>query len=145
MRLYLDTSALVKLYVDETGSTDVFKWVDNAEVVATSIVAFVEARAAFARRRREQRIPGPAYAALVRDFEADWDRYIVLEATEPLIRQAAKLAEIHSLRAYDAIHLASAKFFSHKLAEAVSFASWHTRLFVAARKEDLEAVPINKH
>lgn len=143
MRLYLDTSALVKLYVEEEGSSMVRQWVDDADTVATSIIAFVEARAAFARRRREKRISSAAHARLVRDFEADWGRYLVLEAREPLIRRAGKLTEIHPLRAYDAIHLASAKILREKLAEPVSFTSWGARLVAAARKEGLEVIPLN--
>jgi predicted nucleic acid-binding protein len=143
LRLYLDTSALVKLYVEEEGSSMVRQWLDDADTVATSITAFVEARAAFARRRREKRISSAAHARLVRDFEADWGRYLVLEATEPLIRRAGKLTEIHPLRAYDAIHLASAKILREKLAEPVSFASWDARLVAAARKEGLEVIPLN--
>jgi len=143
LRLYLDTSALVKLYVEEDGSPMVRKWVDEADAVATSIIAFVEARAAFARRRREKRISSAAHARLVRYFEADWDRYLVLEATEPLIRRAGKLTDIHPLRAYDAIHLAAAKILRERLAEPVSFASWDARLVFAARKEGLEVIPLN--
>ncbi len=143
MRLYLDTSALVKLYVEEEGSSVVRKWVDDADVIATSIIAFVEARAAFARRRRERRIPSAAHTTLVKDFEADWDRYLVLEATEALIKEAGKLTEAHPLRSYDAIHLASAKVLREKLAERVSFASWDARLAHAAEKEGLQAVPFH--
>ena len=54
MILYLDTSSLVKLYVDEPGSEDVLRLVDQAELVTTSVVAYAEARAALARRRREK-------------------------------------------------------------------------------------------
>ena len=143
MRLYLDTSALVKLYVEEEGSSMVRQWVDDADTVATSIIAFVEARAAFARRHREKRISSAAHARLVRDFAADWDRYLVLEATQPLMRLAGRLAATHALRAYDAIHLASAKILREKLAEAVSFASWDARLAAAARKEGLEVMALN--
>ena len=138
MRLYLDTSAVVKLYVDEAGSSMVRQWVDDADTVATSIIAFVEARAAFARRHREKRISSAAHARLVRDFAADWDRYLVLEATQTLMRLAGRLAATHALRAYDAIHLASAKILREKLAEPVFFASWDARLTVAARKEGLD-------
>jgi predicted nucleic acid-binding protein len=140
LRLYLDTSALVKLYVEEDGSSLVRKWVDGADTVATSIVAYVEARAAFARRRREKGMLPGAHAGVVKDFEADWDHYVVLEATQPLIKQAGKLAETHALRAYDAIHLVSAKIFREKLSEPVYFASWDARLVLAARKEGLEII-----
>jgi len=118
------------------------QWVDDADTVATSIIAFVEARAAFARRHREKRISSAAHARLVRDFAADWDRYLVLEATQPLMRLAGRLAATHALRAYDAIHLASAKILREKLAEPVFFASWDGRLTAAARKEGLEVMPL---
>ena len=142
MRLYLDSSALVKLYVEEEGSSMVRQWVDDADTVATSIIAFVEARAAFARRHREKRISSAAHARLVRDFAADWDRYLVLEATQPLMRLAGRLAATHALRAYDAIHLASAKILREKLAEPVFFGSWDARLVFAVRKEGLEVMPL---
>ena len=141
MSLYLDTSALVKLYVEEDGSALVRKWVHDADVVATSILAYAEARAAFARRRREKQIALAAYTQILREFEPDWDRYVVLDATDPLIRSAGKLAEIHALRAYDAIHLASAKILKDKVAPPVSFASWDVRLTVAAVKEGLATLP----
>ena len=58
MILYLDTSALVKLYVRERGSAQVRAHVNNADVIATSVVAYAEARAAFARLRRERPASG---------------------------------------------------------------------------------------
>jgi uncharacterized protein with PIN domain len=54
--LYLDTSVLVKIYVEEDGSITIREQVNNARFVATSMIAYVEARAAFARRRRERKL-----------------------------------------------------------------------------------------
>jgi predicted nucleic acid-binding protein len=139
----LDTSALVKLYVDEEGSPMVRQWVEDADTVATSILAFVEARAAFARRHREKSISSKVHARLIRDFAVDWDRYLVLEATQTLIIRAARLTETHALRAYDAIHLAAAIMLRERLAETVTFISWDARLVLAARKQGLDAVPFN--
>lgn len=48
-----DTSALVKLYVEESGTQIVREEVEKAEVVATSRIAYVEARAGFSRKLRE--------------------------------------------------------------------------------------------
>ncbi len=106
MKLYLDTSALVKLYVEEEGSSTVREAVAGAETVATSMIAYVEARAAFARRRRERRLSRSEYSSTTKEFEADWEHYVALEVTSSLIRSAAELAEAHALRAYDAVHLA---------------------------------------
>ena len=52
MILYLDTSALVKLYVEEAHTDDVRGWVDEAEIVATCRVAYPEAVSALNRRMR---------------------------------------------------------------------------------------------
>ena len=52
MTVYLDTSSLVKLYVTEAGSDVIHKLVGEADVVATSVAAYPETRAAFARLRR---------------------------------------------------------------------------------------------
>ncbi len=53
MTLYLDTGSLVKLYVAEAGSDVVRQLVEQADIVATAAIAYPEARAALARRRRE--------------------------------------------------------------------------------------------
>ena len=58
MTVYLDTSSLVKLYVDEPDADDVQRIVGEADVVATSVLAYPEARAAFARRRAPTRSAG---------------------------------------------------------------------------------------
>ena len=142
MRLYLDTSALVKLYVEEEGSPLVRKTVEEAETVTTSIIAYVETRAAFARRQREKSISLPDCKRVIRYFERDWDRYLALEATGSLVRRAGKLAEVHKLRAYDAIHLASASIFREKIEDTVSFASWDFQLQAAALREGLDLVNI---
>ena len=52
MILYLDTSALVKLYVPETDSATIKQLVDTAEMPSMSRIAYVEARAAFAPEAR---------------------------------------------------------------------------------------------
>ncbi|MBW8050119.1 MAG: type II toxin-antitoxin system VapC family toxin [Cytophagales bacterium] len=52
MIIYLDTSSLVKLYVQETDTDNVKSLINSAEVITTSIVAYPESRAAFARKLR---------------------------------------------------------------------------------------------
>jgi len=52
MILYLDTSSIVKLYVEEDHSRSVREWLEDADVVATCRVAFPEAFSAMNRRFR---------------------------------------------------------------------------------------------
>ena len=141
MNLYLDTSALVKLYVDEAGSPTCRQAVADAQLVATSVVAYVEARAAFARRRRERALSPSIHRAIVRALDRDWGRYVRIEAGEALIHEAGSLAERHRLRGYDAIHLASAVLLKKRLAEPVVFSSWDVALATAARRVGLGLLP----
>ncbi len=108
MIVYLDTSSLVKVYVDEEGSQGVVELIDKSTAAATSIVAYAESRAAFARRMREGAFTKTGYKNLVLSFERDWINYAQVKVTQELIHLAGDLAEKHSLRGFDAIHLASA-------------------------------------
>ena len=77
--LYLDTSSLIKLYVAEAGVDLVLALLDKAAVVATSVVAYAETRAALARLRREGRLSAPDFSSAKRDFERDWPAYLTLD------------------------------------------------------------------
>ena len=142
MNLYLDTSALVKLYVEEEGSGTVREAVAGADSVASSAIAYVEARAAFARRRRERRLSPAGYRRTLQELEVDWDHYLRVEITSGLIRRAAELVEVHALRAYDAIHLASATLLREHLQGPIRFACWDSTLLAAARREGLHLVRV---
>ena len=53
MILYLDTSAFVRLYIEEAHHEDVWTNVRNASLVATHLIAYAEMRAAFAKMRTD--------------------------------------------------------------------------------------------
>ena len=138
MFLYLDTSSLVKLYVEEEGSEQVALLVESASYCTTSIVAYAEARAAFARRFREQAFTLGDYQQIKSALEKDWSRYVVLTLDFSLATQAGELAEKHALRGFDSIHLASAISLRDQVASPVVFFAWDARLLSAAQAEGLE-------
>jgi predicted nucleic acid-binding protein len=142
MMLYLDTSALVKLYVDEPMSQELTAAVDEAEAVATSLLAYVEARAAFARARREARLSAQAYRHIVDAFVEDWSRYVAVEVTDRLVKEAGDLAVHRALRGYDALHLASALSLRERVSSAVTFLAFDRKLTVAAKREALRIHPL---
>ena len=107
MTVYLDTSNLMKLYVEEPASDQVRELVQNAAVTVTSNVAYLETRAALARRRRDGTLTAPAFRTAKQDFEADWLNYLVIPASPTLCLEAGDLAERYGLRGFDSIHLAS--------------------------------------
>jgi predicted nucleic acid-binding protein len=138
---YLDTSSLVKLYVEEEGSRLTRELVDRAQLVATSVVAYAEARAALARQRREGGLTGPGYDRVKNDFERDWPRYLTIEVSEAVYRSAGDLAEKHHLRGFDSLHLASYLSLYRAGARQVRFSAFDEALNRAARKETKEHKP----
>lgn len=138
MILYLDTSAIVKLYVDEDGSPLVRSAVQAAEVVATSRVAYAETRAALAAASRQGRIAEAERAVAAAAFRADWRSFCVVHVTQELVELAADLAEEKALRGFDAIHLASAVFLLQRTGQVVRFLAWDRRLNQAAAEMGLQ-------
>jgi predicted nucleic acid-binding protein len=132
--LYLNTSSLVKLYVDEVGSDDVRSLVADATVVATSIVAYPETRAALARLRRSGDLSPAKFGAAKRNLEAQWPAFLTLEVTAPLSREAGAFAERYALRGFDALHLASFAEVARRAGPAETrFSSFDDRLNKASR------------
>lgn len=137
MILYLDTSALIKLYVAEEGTDSVRDAVSGVNVVAASRVSYVEARAALARAWRESRIGKQDLRHAVTGLNEDWERFLVLEVTSDLARRAGDLAEEYALRAYDALQLASALILKGSVGAEVSFLSFDEDLSHAAQSAGL--------
>jgi len=135
--LYLDTSALVKVYVEEVGSAHVRKNTDEAASIATSRIAYAEARAALARKFRERGLTRRDYRSAVEYLDQDWDDYFIVDVSDTVVKFAGTLAEKHALRGGDSIHLASGVILAKQASERLTFSCFDERLASAARKEGL--------
>jgi predicted nucleic acid-binding protein len=119
----------------------VHRALEQATLSATSGIAYVEARAALARRRREGGLAATEYSRAVKSLNADWVRYQRVRVTDQVIHKAADIAESFQLRAYDAIHLASALTIRTRLEAQLVFACWDAGLDDAARRAGLRLLP----
>jgi uncharacterized protein len=131
--LFCDTSALVKLYVQEDGTDTVTARADASETLAVCRIAWVEAMSALARRAREQPTDATAIARARHRFAADWPLYLTLEVTQELVVLAGDYAEAFALRAYDSVQLAAAQTLHLEMPGEVEFACFDSRLSKAAR------------
>lgn len=109
MIVYLDTSALLKLYLEESDSSVVHRIIAECTVVCTHLITYAEMRAALAQASRMQRIPRDDFSAFVDRFESDWLSIEIVTVDSPLVRRAGGLAERFALRGYDSVHLAAAE------------------------------------
>ena len=127
MITYVDTSTLIKLLIDEVGTTEAGLIWDEPDILVSARIGHVEARAALAAARRQGRISADVFRSAVDGLEVLWSQLSIVEIDEDLMRLAGDLAAAHSLRVYDAVHLAAAH-----LVDADVFSSADRRLCAAA-------------
>ncbi|MFN7572976.1 MAG: type II toxin-antitoxin system VapC family toxin [Betaproteobacteria bacterium] len=132
MILFCDTSALVKLYVEEPSSAELRALVHAAEAVAACRIAYAEARAAFARRGRESAADSAKLDQARAALTSDWPHYLTIEVTQPLVQLAGDYADVFALRAYDSVQLAAARTTAQHANDEVGFACFDHRLNKAA-------------
>ena len=113
MRVYLDTSALVKRYLPERNSEAFDAYFAELAPATISRLTLVELRSTFARKRREARLNPEQEAAAMNEVRTDIQNGLlaVTPATDADFIEADRLMDALStlpLRTLDALHLATA-------------------------------------
>jgi uncharacterized protein len=149
---FLDSSALLKRYLSEIGTT----WVQSltakasGNILLISRITSVEILSAIARRQREGSLTSEQTQTLQTIFQQHFtDQYELVELTPTLTTLAGELCARQSLRAYDAVQLASALTILPIIAQSpenfLTFLSADDRLLRAAQLEHLQADNPNLH
>lgn len=142
MWAYVDTSAMVKRYVRESGGAAVQRLLARHSLVS-SVILPVELYSAFARRTREGTLAAVALPRLFTRVGADRTRWTLVGTTPEVIDEAQSLVENYPLRTLDALHVASARLFQRHLRAPLLFISADTRQLAAAKREGLTIQPIS--
>ncbi len=149
---FLDTSALLKRYVPETGTA----WVQSltaqeaGNLLVVARIAWVEIFSALARRQREGSISGNQVNQITQAFRYHFDtQYQKVELLPVVTQMAGQLVSRHPLRAYDAVQLASALCTLPQLSETntvtFTFITADERLLLIAQAENLITDNPNYH
>ena len=154
---YCDSSALVKLYIPETGSL----WMDQLvsaqtpdgtrlHTVTTAKIVIVEVAAAIARHERMGTINSMQRKVIYKSFLKDSKQWLLsMPINEEHIYMAAELTQKYPLRGYDAVHLASALALNRMLTAnqlpSVNFVSTDEKLCQAAQTEGLATEKPNQY
>ena len=136
--VYFDSSALVKLVVEEAGSDLAAALWDGCDAPLSSRFAYPEVRAALAAAGRSHDLEDRDLAVAERAWEEFWAATRPVELTPAVERSAGALASRHGLGGADAVHLASALVVpSAHLVVAI----WDRRLHAGAAEERLALAP----
>ena len=106
--------------------------IEEAERVATSTVAYAEARAALARKERDGELDHEQRLRAVAAIDGEWRGFVRISVSNLVAYRAGEMAERYALRGFDAVHLASAARLGEKSSD-VRFLAFDARLAEAAR------------
>ncbi|MBL8090025.1 MAG: type II toxin-antitoxin system VapC family toxin [Anaerolineales bacterium] len=141
MILYIDTSALVKRYIDEEGTDEVIAWMNQADIIGTALVTRAELVATLTRATRGNRSLAKDFLESLDEFRGHWSHYQHINIDDALIIRADSLASIYALRGYDAIHLACALTWQDLLNSPITLATFDKELHEAAEKSGIQVFP----
>jgi len=111
MKAFLDTSSLVKLYHQETGSETILKTLSNIKAVVLSEIAILEFRSAFWKKIRQKELPEETAVNVIACFENDYDKFQWIIIDSNVIHSSAGLLMRYGskgLRTLDSLQLACA-------------------------------------
>ena len=136
--IYFDSSALVKLVVEETGSELAAELWDGSDAAVASRLAYPEVCAALAAAARNHDLDEAGLRAAEAAWEEFWAAVRPVELAGTVEQHAGRLAGRHALRGADAVHLASALAINDP---GLVIAVWDRRLHAGATAVGLRVAP----
>jgi predicted nucleic acid-binding protein len=126
VKVFLDSSAFAKRYVEEAGSQSVDDICQEATELCLSVICIPELISALNRRVRERSLSQKNYHTIKRALSEDVQDIVIINLTPEVITTTTRLLEAHALRAMDALHVACAL-------------EWEAELFVSSDKQQIIA------
>lgn len=132
MTLFLDTSALVKLYIAEAETAMVMTAVQSAKIITVSTLAMPETVSSFVRKAAEGSITQTDAQEAFKSLLSDWPNLERIDLDDWIAKEAAVLTRSKSLRGADAVHLATCARLSRER-RGVRFLAFDNALNEAAK------------
>jgi predicted nucleic acid-binding protein len=139
---YFDTSALVKIYIHEAGSSRVRGLLTSYEFLSSAITP-IELHSAVQRRRRQDEITQPNYNSIVSRFAKDRSYWQLVEVVPQILSKAEELVKTANVRTLDAIHIASAIIIQDSFTTPLPIISADERQLAAAQSCRLSVIAIS--
>ena len=137
---YFDSSAFLKLYIQEEGSSRMVALAEGLDRHRKIIldITIVESHSALRRRQRTGEISlAEADSMLDRIQENAESQYRMETSTPEILEEAARLIDLYPLRTYDAVQLAGCLAVRRSAPSPITFVCADFRLCAAANLEGL--------
>ena len=108
MNIFLDSSALVKLYIREDGTDRVVELCESAREMTVSVLCVAEVLSACNRLLREGLLDNSNYLSIKQQFLADLESASIIGVTADVLDYSIACLEKGSIRSLDSIQIGSA-------------------------------------
>ncbi len=108
MRIFMDTSAYAKRFVEEAGSDKIDNILLQGTELGLSIICIPELLSAMNRKLREKVISKPRYSEIKSRLSEEVADIDIIQLTDEVIKKSIMLLEKNLLRTLDALHIACA-------------------------------------
>ena len=139
---YVDSSVLVKHYVENEKSSSHASQLIHSHKVYVSSIAQIEVLSALSRKHQLGEVSQEESTTLKKTFLSDCKKMGVVELREEVISEAQDLVFRVSIKTLDSIHLASAIILKQIIETSYPFVTSDKKLAVAAEKEGFEVIRI---
>jgi predicted nucleic acid-binding protein len=137
MKIFFDSSALAKRYIEEMGSEKVQELCSEATLIGVSSICLPEIVSALCRLHYHSSITNEQYREAKEALLKDFEDILVCNITPAVISQAVSILETNRVRTLDALHIACALEW-----KAEAFATSDVRQSSAARRAGLRIVTV---
>ena len=126
MRIFLDTSAYAKRFVEESGSEEIDSILLQGTELGLSIICVPELFSAMNRKLREKVISRSQYSKIKASLSEEIIDIDIIQLTDNVIKKTIMLLENNILRSLDAVHIACA-------------VEWKADIFITSDKRQIKA------
>ena len=138
--LFFDTSALVKRYYEEEGTSEVDDLIEGEDTVVISSLSVIETVSAFRRKHnRDDLTEGQVDALLSEFFEEALDDFVIIPMEESVMEFSFGLVLEEDLRTLDSLQLSAALSLS-SVEEETIFVSADAELVSVAETRELSSI-----
>ncbi len=110
MTIYYDSSALLKIYIEEEYSDFIRQFISKHQINYISTLSYVELHSVFSRLVNSSQITNDELVFLKASFNNDFNIFRQIPIDNRILKLAAELTYLTNLRALDSIHLATLNY-----------------------------------